>query len=272
MIRLIATDLDGTIINSANECHPSTVEEIKRLRSMGVRFCVCSGRPLDSVVGLLKGWGLENDTDYLIGSNGGEVMELATGKRAEAYPLSPELLRELWDIYEPLGLIPTYQIGMDLYLPVITPQAEIVAHRVGINLIQQDVRTMDIEQRIKTLFILNPEDMEKAERYAAEHPDPRYIAFKTAPDLFEMTHPMLAKDVGVQIVGAMMHIEPDEMMAFGDTTNDLDMLRYVKYGIVMENGTDDAKALAYAIAPSVNDAGFAKYLDEYLVTPELKQD
>ncbi|MBE6123752.1 MAG: HAD family phosphatase [Erysipelotrichaceae bacterium] len=270
MIRLIATDLDGTIINSANECHPSTVEEIKRLRGMGVRFCVCSGRPLDSVVGLLKGWGLENDTDYLIGSNGGEVMELATGKRAEAYPLSPELLRELWDIYEPLGLIPTYQIGMDLYLPVITPQAEIVAHRVGINLIQQDVRTMDIEQRIKTLFILNPEDMEKAERYAAEHPDPRYIAFKTAPDLFEMTHPMLAKDVGVQIVAAMMHITPNEIMTFGDTTNDIRMLEYARYGICVANGTDDAKAAAFDIAPAMEEQGFAKYLRQHLQTPEYK--
>ena len=58
----------------------------------------------------------------------------------------------------------------------------------------------------------------------------------------------------------MMHITQNEMMAFGDTTNDIQMLEYVRYGVVMENGTDDAKRAAWAIAPSVTEKGFARFL------------
>ena len=273
MIRLIASDLDGTIIDARGQCHPDVVATLRRVRAMGVKFAICSGRPISSVLPLVEGWGLEGNCDYIVGSNGGEVLEVATGKHVKAYTLSPELIREILDLYEPLGLLPTlYGEGDELFVQDITPQAEIVAKRLGMRLTKADIRTITTEPQVKEMMILPPEKMAMAEQFYQEHKDERYIAFKTAVDLFEFNHPLLAKDVGVQVIGAMMHIEPDEIMAFGDTTNDLDMLRYVKYGIVMANGTDDAKALAYAIAPSVDDAGFAKYLDEYLQTPELKQE
>lgn len=57
MIRLIASDLDGTIINEHNACDPSVAEAIAHYRSCGVRFAVCSGRPIDSLTPLLEGWG-----------------------------------------------------------------------------------------------------------------------------------------------------------------------------------------------------------------------
>ena len=75
---------------------------------------------------------------------------------------------------------------------------------------------------------------------------------------------MLAKDVGIQIVASMMRITTEEIMAFGDTTNDLEMLRAVRYGVAMENGTDDAKAAAWKTAPSVDEAGFAVFLRSHV--------
>ena len=116
MIRLIASDLDGTIINAKNQCDPSVTEEIRRLREHGMKFAVCSGRPIDSVLPLLEGWGLRDLSDYVVGSNGGEVLETATGKRQEYYPLEPDLIREIIDLYEPLNLIPTLYDGTRLYV------------------------------------------------------------------------------------------------------------------------------------------------------------
>ena len=264
MIRLIASDLDGTIINAQNFCDPSVPETIAHYRGRGVRFAVCSGRPLDSVKPLLSGWGLEDLADYIIGSNGGEVLEVKTGKRQSAYLLEPEVLRDIIDIYEPLGLIPTLYDGMTLYVSKKTEEAEVVARRVGVTAVEADVRAMTVKPELKEMFILKPEQMAEAERYAASHPDPRFNGFKTAVDLFEFSHPLLAKDVGLRIIGAMMHITEEEMMAFGDTTNDIEMLEYVKYGVAMENGTADARAAAWATAPSVNEKGFARFLRAHL--------
>lgn len=264
MIRLIASDLDGTLINGRNECDPSTPETIRRYRRLGVKFAVCSGRPIDSVLPLLEGWGLDEVADYIIGSNGGEVLETATGKRQDAYAMEPELIREIIDLYEPMGLIPTYYDGMTLYVEKSNSFTHEVAKRIGVDEVIGDTRALTVTPQLKVMFILDPSRMEEVEQYALEHPDPRYACFKTAVDLFEVSNPLLAKDVGVRIVGSMMRIGPESMMAFGDTTNDIPMLEYVRYGIAMENGTDDAKGVCYAIAPSVEENGFAKYLEAHL--------
>lgn len=269
MIRLIASDLDGTIIDAKGQCHPDIVKTLQRVRALGVKFAICSGRPISSVLPLVEGWGLEGNCDYIVGSNGGEVLEVATGKSVKAYTLEPALIREIFDAYEPLGLIPTlYGERDELFVEKMSPQVEIVVQRLGMRATVANIREITTVPQVKAMMILDPSLMATAEKYYSEHQDLRYIAFKTAVDLFEFNHPLLAKDVGIQIIGANMHIEPDEMMAFGDTTNDLDMLKYVKYGIVMANGTADAKAVAYDLAPSVDEAGFAKYLDKHLVTAD----
>ena len=264
MIRLIASDLDGTIIDGRNHCDPRIPKILNHYRGQGVKFAVCSGRPIDSVLPLLEGWGLDEVSDYIIGSNGGEVLERSTGKCQNVYMLEPDLLREVIDLYEPLGLIPSLYDGMTLYVGKISEETKEVARRIGVNCVEGNIRELTTKPELKEMFIVKPEDMEKVERFAAEHPDPRYTGYKTAVDLFEITHTLLAKDVGIQIIGSMMKITPNEMMAFGDTTNDVRMLEYVRYGIAMENGTDDAKAVAYAIAPSVDECGFARYLEEHL--------
>ena len=264
MIRLIASDLDGTIIDRNNRCDPRIPEVLNHYRSLGVKFAVCSGRPIDSVLPLLDGWNLKEVSDYIIGSNGGEVMECSTGKRQQAYALSREVLREVIDLFEPLNLIPTLYDGMKLYVSRKDENTENVARRVGVNCVVGDIKALTVKPELKEMFVVQPEQMEAVERFAAEHPDPRFTGYKTAVDLFEITHPLLAKDVGIQIIGAMMHIGPDKMMAFGDTTNDIQMLEYVRYGIAMENGSNDAKAVAYAIAPSVDECGMAVYLKEHL--------
>ncbi len=260
MIRLIASDLDGTIIDANNACDPSVPEAIAHYRAKGVRFAVCSGRPIDSVQPLLHGWGLDSCSDYIIGSNGGEVLETASGKRQTAYMLEPEVLHDIIDIYEPMGLIPTLYDGMKLYVSRKTEETDIVAKRIGVNAVEADIRALTVKPELKEMFIVRPDLMEEAEQYAASHPDPRFNGFRTAVDLLEFSHPLLAKDVGLRIIGAMMHITQNEMMAFGDTTNDIQMLEYVRYGVVMENGTDDAKRAAWAIAPSVTEKGFARFL------------
>lgn len=264
MIRLIASDLDGTLIDTHNQCDPSVPAAIERYRRLGAKFAVCSGRPIDSVLPLLEGWGLKGAADYIIGSNGGEVLETATGKRQTVYTLEPELMREIIDIYEPMGLISTLYDGTTLYVSQKNSLTDYIAKRIGVEAIAADVRALTVKPELKVMFIVDPSRMKEVEAYAKSHPDPRYNAFKTAVDLFEFSNPLLAKDVGVRIVGNMMRCGPESMLAFGDTTNDIEMLEYVRYGIAMENGSDDAKRVAYAIAPSVDDNGFAKYLEAHL--------
>ena len=264
MIRLIATDLDGTIINENNQCDLSVVETVRQFRENGIRFAVCSGRPVDSYLHHLKRWGLYELADYVIGSNGGEVLETATGRRSESYLLPPELYREIIDLYRPLGCMPTIYAGTTLYVPEITEGVRIMTTRVGVTAVKADIDAILTKPMIKEMFIVDPSNMASVEAFAAAHPDDRYVCFKTAVDLFEVNHPKLAKDAGMAMISEMTGIKAEEMMAFGDTTNDIPMLKYVKYGICMANGSEDALSSAYAVAPAMQENGFAQYLKVHL--------
>ena len=264
-IRLIASDLDGTIVDEHGETRPSVGTAVDRARAMGVKFAICSGRPVDSILPLLKRWGLEGRCDYIIGSNGGEVKDVARDKTVLSYTLSPQVLRDIMDLYEPLGLIPTLYDGTRLYVQRITAQAEKVAARLFVEPVKGDIRALSVHPEVKEMMVLDPALMTAAEAFAAAHPDPRYVSFKTAADLYEFNHPLLAKDVGVRIVASMLQAEPEEILAFGDTTNDLEMLQYAGHGVCMASGTKDALAAADDTAGSPAQDGFADYLQKHLI-------
>lgn len=266
MIRLAACDLDGTIVDASGNCDPSVARTVKRLRENGIRFAICTGRPVGSIMHLLKHWRLDGITDYIIGTGGGEVYDCASGKTEKFFTLEPEVILEIIDLYEPLGLIPTWYRGKDLFVQKKTADTERVGRRAYVDVYEADVRSLIAQPEIKEMFVLDPALMEKTEAFYQNHQDSRYVGFKTAFDLFEFNHPSLSKHVGLKAVGEMMNITPDEMIAFGDTTNDLEMLKYVKYGICMASGTVDAKAAAFDVAGSVGEQGFAEYCSRHLKT------
>lgn len=270
MIKLIASDLDGTIINHENSCAKETVEQIERVRKMGVAFAISTGRPIASMFHYLKEWGLDGHVDYIIGSNGGEILDVAKNKYVITYALEPEVLKDILTLYQDLPMIPTLYAGDVLYVETITDFTTSICKLEGMKEKQGHIHDLIEKPEIKLMYIVDPENMEMIEKFHADHPDERYIAFKTAPFLFEFTHPLIAKDVGLRILQEIMHISNDEMMAFGDTTNDIEMLQHVKYGIAMNSGSDDAKSVAFDICGGIEENGVANYLKQHLQTTEYK--
>lgn len=270
MIKYIVSDLDGTLIDTKNECDPSVIETLKRIKQMNIRFSLCSGRPIDSVRGMLEGWGLEPYIDDLIGCNGGEVLNLHTNERSVSYTLSEEVVKGIIQEYEAIGLIGTIYDNTILYVSRSSEEVEKVAKRLGLDIIETNILEKIQGPVVKEMFVLDPELMENTEAYYQNHLSNDFIGFKTAHDLFEFTHPLLTKAVGVKMIAESYGFKKEEIIAFGDTTNDIPMFEYAKYGICLENGSEDAKKKAYAIAPSIKEQGFSRYLDEHLQTPELK--
>ncbi len=272
MIRLIAADLDGTLISEGNRCDPSTSAVLKELKKSGILFAVCTGRPVSSMRHMLEGWGLEEVTDYIVGSNGGEVLDTATGELTRLNALSTDTVREIIDLYEPLGLIPSLYAGPVVYVERQSADTERIGERVGVEIRTGHIREMLKEPQPKYMFILDPALMEKAERFAAEHPDPRYAVFKTSYDLLEMTAHGMNKSTGMRWIMEKEGIRKDEVIAFGDNTNDIPMFAEVRYSVCVDNGTPDAKAAASYITESMENNGFAKWLEGHLRNGEITEE
>ncbi|CYT89979.1 HAD superfamily hydrolase [Streptococcus suis] len=70
---------------------------------------------------------------------------------------------------------------------------------------------------------------------------------------------------GLEQVLTGLDIEPEQVMAFGDSDNDIELLSYVGYSYAMENATDKVKAVAKYMAPSHLEAGVLQVIEEYIL-------
>lgn len=110
---------------------------------------------------------------------------------------------------------------------------------------------------------MKEEDMPKAEAWVKEHPNPYYHGFKTQSTLLEFCDKRINKGYGLQKICELNDLDIKDVMAFGDTSNDNDMLKVAGCGVCMINGTDDTKACANAITKQDNEHdGLAIYLEE----------
>ncbi|MER2117699.1 MAG: HAD-IIB family hydrolase, partial [Enterococcus casseliflavus] len=94
MIKLIAIDLDGTLLNDKKEVTPRNKEVLARAKAQGVKIVICTGRPLRAIRPYLEELSLKEPGDYSITFNGGLVQKNETGEIIEKAAM------QLADIHE----------------------------------------------------------------------------------------------------------------------------------------------------------------------------
>ena len=94
-IRAIVCDVDGTLLTSKQIVDKRTVAAIKKARSKGILFGICTGRDAYSVRNHMKSWGIEGCIDFVVGSGGSEIDDYILDIYQENHTLSPELIKEI---------------------------------------------------------------------------------------------------------------------------------------------------------------------------------
>lgn len=86
-VKLIAIDMDGTLLNEHSELNPATVQAINAANAQGIKVVICTGRPLSGVTPFLKQLGIAGEDNYVITFNGSMVQTI-TGKIITGLTLS----------------------------------------------------------------------------------------------------------------------------------------------------------------------------------------
>ncbi|AZK44657.1 HAD family phosphatase [Erysipelothrix piscisicarius] len=259
MIKLIATDMDGTLLDANHELTPSMRAKILELRHQGIKFGVATGRPMDSAV-----FGIPDIAelfDFAICDNGGFVYDFADGEIHEQFPLSEDLIREILDTFMPMGGNPVLTGPGKLYTEF--EDFYNIEVRTHIDLEYVDVRSKVLDSHAKIIFSGEPETLARIEAHVLANPDPRYVAFYSQKELIEFMDPRINKMVGLQYYMDKYGITAKEIMTFGDNNNDLHMIEDAGHGVAMENATPAVKNVADAICGLNSEDGVKQYLDQY---------
>jgi len=271
--KLICLDLDGTLLKSDHKLCSRTVAKLREAESKGFRIAIVTGRaPFESKYYASQ---VSKDT-FFIGANGAYV-----GSPHQEQPLSETSFNEsqrkaLYEILNHHKVKPALSVkdaiyvagALKLWLYKKFSQREDNDNRA------KNLHYLDAKKALKDFlenenelhkclfFVVGRRKREKLERELREHPD--FEIAVSARFVIEVTPEGINKAYGISHLIAHLQILPEEVIAFGDSENDLEMLKYVGMGIAMGNATDHLKAYANSVTKTNDEAGIALVLETIL--------
>lgn len=260
MIKLIATDMDGTFLDSNKRFDPEFIDIFYKLKEKGIKFVIASG---NQYFRLYQKFLPLSEQMYFIAENGCFIAE---GSR-ELYhnTLSKDDLEKIKSILKEYPQLPVIMCGRKgAYILEKDKDFESIVKMHYCN--YQFVASYDeIDDEIMKISINDPEGKIEEKLVLIKPLLPEAVKIVTAGNVWMDIHNKeINKGIGMQFLQAIYEIEPDECVAFGDQMNDYELLQQVKYGYAMENAVVPIKEIAYGLTASNDEQGVLVKIKEIL--------
>jgi len=262
--KLIAADIDGTLVNSKREITPKTKEKIHEAIERGVIFTICSGRPVQGVQLITKQ--LEADIP-VITYNGAMVI---TGESRKII-YSCTMRREDAIQVEKFGRERNTTIAVwadnQLYVNRMDERAAKYSELSG----TPPIKYENIEELIGKGInkILWYDEVERINEFQKELQGKlsSTVNFHTSQPFFlEFVDVNASKAIALEKLGEYYGIKREEMIAIGDGFNDLSMIEYAGLGVAMENAPSEIKEAADFVTLSNEDDGVAYVIEKFILS------
>ena len=265
--RLILCDIDGTLVVKYENIRDYTRKIIETCQRNGVLFGLATGRPLNQTKYIIDQYGIK--VDILLCSNGCEIYDCNTGEYTKTDYMKPEWIKETFEIMEPFSASP--RVVTTEGLEIVPEMDEIVINSSKIGDLTIKV-TQNIDDYCvdvpKIMYLVNANEMSEIENYLSHLDNEHFTSFKTQPFLIEFASKKASKANAMLKYCNENNIAIEDVIAFGDTTNDNEMLIKAGVGVCLANGSQDTKDIAdYITKYPVQEEGLGHFLEEYVVKP-----
>ncbi|MBP2621897.1 Cof-type HAD-IIB family hydrolase [Streptococcus panodentis] len=269
-IRLIALDLDGTLLTSDKKISERSLAALKAAQAKGVKIVLTTGRPLKAMDFFLHELGTDGEKDeYTITFNGG-LVQRNTGEILDKTVFSYDDVARIFEETEKLGL-PLDAICEGLVYQIQSDQESLYAKfNPALTFEPIDFSDLSDQQtynKCVTAYAQEPLDAGIAQ--ISPELFERYEIFKSRDMLLEWSPKNVHKATGLEKLIAHLGLDRSQVMACGDEANDLSMIEWAGLGVAMQNAVAEVKEAAAVVAPLTNDEdGVAWAIEEFV----LKED
>ena len=251
-IRLIASDMDATLLDGHGQLPPDFLHLVQELAGQDILFATASGRPLYML-----------EQTLLVADNGGAVRW--RGKDLFVSRMEPEIWHRLTacaeengDSFVVCGLENAYLRPCDRCYDAV--------YRNFYNRIAyvSDLYTIDAAVDKFTIYLPQDNAQEVYEKVYGPRFGQELAVAVSGKCWIDVTNPGVTKGKAVERLSRLLDIPSGAMMAFGDTYNDIEMLEAVGYGFLMENGSPELRSRVPYLAPPNTEYGVARVLQQVL--------
>lgn len=259
--RLVATDLDGTLLRSDRSISTRTRQTLARVIASGILVALVTGRPPRFVVDLASELSL---TGAAICANGAICYDLASGQLLEHYPMPSETAVEVAKALA--EALPDAAFAVERGLEYGCEPGYLA---LGLLTQEQDHIVADAltlcAQPVTKLLVRHPNcTAEQLHALAAPIVGTRAQVTFSGPHMIEISALGIDKAVALQRLSARLGVDRANIVAFGDMPNDAPMLRWAGLGVAVANAHTEALAAADEVTASNMDDGVAITLERLL--------
>jgi 5-amino-6-(5-phospho-D-ribitylamino)uracil phosphatase len=272
MYRLLALDIDGTLVNSRDELTPGTRAAIRRAQDAGIGVVLATGRRYSRSLALVDHLELDGP---LVTASGALIKHPKGHRTLFQAEFRPELLRAMLATiaaagYDSVLYTDSYAEGFDFYCPRLdvtaTELAEFYRLNAGVGRAAPDLVEMP-PPGVFALFAMGTQAqmMALGEQLESTWPEELAIHVLRSPRytgwMCEIAPEGVSKWSGVQHLAQLAGIAYEEICAVGDDVNDIPMIRGAGLGVAMGNALAEVKAAADRIAPGHDSDGLVTVVD-----------
>ncbi|GAB5052867.1 Cof-type HAD-IIB family hydrolase [Pediococcus ethanolidurans] len=265
MIKMIALDLDNTLLNADKKISEANTQILKKLHKQGKEIVLCTGRPINAIWDWLTQLGLMGENDYSVNFNGSLVIRnvdkkplMADGmKRAHFGDLHKFCLANEYplDILDFSGVYPINDLPLSGY-----------EKRLGGNMhfLHVPFAKLPAVDYSKAVICTEPATLDHIVTHMPAQLKQEFHIVRSQPMILEFLKPGIDKGSALDVLLKHFEWTRDNLMTFGDAQNDLEMLASAGVGVAMANGTPEAKQTANQVTAVDNDHdGVANFLTTY---------
>lgn len=259
MIKLVATDIDGTIFIPEKEFTQGVKDCIKKLSKNGIKVVLVTGRMNAAATKIAKDLGLDTP---VVSYQGGLVVE--NGQKLYERYLTLEQTQRILDWAKEVN------IHINLY------NDDILYSEKECYEVQRYCNNLHTEHVIKPFCEINKDKINKLLAIDYSNPDritqyekelqevfPDLYIVKSTPYFLEFSNPEASKKCAVEFLQEYWNLKKEEILTIGDQNNDIALLQAGGLKIAMGNATDELKEIADYITESVYEDGFVKAIEKF---------
>ena len=262
-IRLIAVDLDGTLLVDNHSTSPRNLEVIQRAEEQGVVVVICTGRPYSSADEVATRLGLVETP--IVSYNGAVIRLPGRGETLRSLSLEPDVAGEIVADCVRQQLHLHYYLDGVMYVPRMSKWAWRYYRRTGVRPMPAgDLRKFAGQRPTKLLVVDEPAKIaqmlpEAQKRYAG-----RVYVTSSMPQYFELLPLDATKAEALRWLADHYGLCLDQTMAIGDGLNDLPMIQMAEVGVAMAEANEALREAADYVTTSQTE-GVAEAIERFVV-------
>ncbi len=264
---IIALDIDGTLTTSDKRITERTKQAILNIQKKGKKVILASGRHDYGIMPTAKELQLDKYGGYIVAFNGGKILNAETGEIISSAAFPHDYIKPVYECIKDSGITAmTYEGNLIINNGIINDYTDVEP-----KILKMDVKSVEnfpeyINFNInKILLAGEPSVIDSYQEILLEKFKGFLDIFKSAPFFLEVMPLGINKGACLSNLLTKLGYSRNQLIACGDSYNDMTMIGYAGLGVCMKNGEKEVKKIADIIADTNDNDGVAKIIEEYML-------